>query len=397
VNVLAAVRLDVRFITQHGATELSIRLRRCATFFLQACLVFCLSGVSVAASGPKSAPIPVTLVQVGQTELREEIELFGSALPRRRVLLSPRVAGLVSEVLVDEGAWVQPGNPILRLESRLAEIQIEIAQSRLTAADAKRRDARRRLDDLLLLKEDRHVSETTIESVAAELDIATAELARENADLARTRELLDRHQVFAPFKGTVTEKHVEVGQWVQQDDPVVELVELDTLRIHATLPQRHYAKVKAGIEARVRFDALPGREFVGHVFARVAYGDDKSRSFPLLIDIDNREHLLAPGMSARVWVALNESSVITKSIPRDALVAQTGGERRVWRVREENGELKAYPVSVETGRAQGDSLEVISDELAVGDRVVLLGNETLSPGGTVVDRSATGPVPSVGR
>ena len=360
-----------------------------------ASLALWVPGIGTAA-GPKDAPSPVTLVEVSQTEFREEVELFGNALPKRRVLLSPRVAGLVSEVLVDKGEWVGPGDPIMQLESRLAEIQIEIAQARLTAAEAKRRDARRRLNDLMLLKKDRHVSETTIESVAAELDIATAELARERADLVRARELLDRHQVFAPFAGAVIEKFVEIGQWVQQDDPVVELAELDTLRIRATLPQRYYPHVREGARARVRFDALPGRMFTGQVFSRVASGDDRSRSFPLLIDIDNRDHALAPGMSARVWVALREGSVMAKAIPRDAMVAKSGGKRLVWRVREAEGGLKAFPVQVETGRAQGDLLEVVSDELAIGDRVVLLGNETLSPGRVVIEHGAAARKPTAG-
>lgn len=373
-----------------------IRLGHWSSNIILAWLTLCVPCIG-AAAGSKGGPSPVTLVPVSQTEFRAEVELFGTSLPRRRVLLSPRVAGLASEVLVDEGDWVKPGDPILRLESRLAEIQIEIAQSRLTAAEAKRRDARRRLDDFLSLKKDRHVSETTIETVAVELDIATAELAREHADLARVRELLDRHQVFAPFTGAVIDKFVEIGQWVQQDDPVVELVELDTLRIRATLPQRYYPKVQTGAKARVRFDALPEREFVGHVFARVAAGDDKSRSFPLLIDIDNRDHLLAPGMSARVWVALREGSVTTKAVPRDAVVAKRGGERVVWRVQEEDGVLKAFPITVKIGRAQGDLLEVVSDDLAVGDRVVLLGNENLRPGNAVIEHDAAAPISTAGR
>jgi len=340
-----------------------------------------------AQSAKADRPSPVTLVQVSETEMQQEVALFGTSVPWRRVLLSPQVAGLASELLVDTGDWVQPSDPILRLDARLADIAIDMARARVAAAQARQQDARRKRDELMSLNQARHVPETTIGTATAELEIASAELAREQAELTRARELRERHEVRAPFAGMVVAKHAEVGQWLQQDDPVIELVELDTLRIRATLPQRYYPLVKAGAQARVSFDALPDRPFSGRVFARVASGNDSSRSFPLLIDIDNREHLLAPGMSARVWVTLSDARVSAMTVPRDAVVARAGGERMVWRVREEAGELKAFPVQVQTARAQGALLEVLSDELRVGDRVVLLGNENLRPGMRVVDRS----------
>jgi Cu(I)/Ag(I) efflux system membrane fusion protein len=133
----------------------------------------------------------------------------------------------------------------------------------------------------------------------------------------------------------------------------------------------------------VRFDALPERTFRGEVFARVASGDPRSRTFPILIDLPNPDGLLAPGMSARVRVSLAGGEAEVLTVPRDAVVAKADGSREVWRVQEEDGLLKAYPVAVEIGRAGGDRLEVTAGELADGDRVVLLGNESLKPGQTI--------------
>lgn len=70
-------------------------------------------------------------------------------------------------------------------------------------------------------------------------------------------------------------------------------------------------------------------------------------------------------------------------VPRDAVVAKSDGSRVVWRVREDDGMLKAFPVTIETGRAQGDRLEVVSGALQASDRIVLLGNENLRPGQAV--------------
>ena len=351
-------------------------------------LVFGLTSAVLAQADKKDAPSPVTLAEVLHETLRQEVRLSGTSIPWRHVRLSPRVEGLATRVLVDVGAWVKPGDPIVELDARLADIEIDVAQARVAGADARRRDAMRKRDELMRLQKNRHTSETAIESAIADLAIATADLTREQAELARARELRERHAVAAPFAGMVVSKDVEVGQWVQRDDTLIELVEMDTLRVQASLPQRYYPSVAVGARARVEFDALPEREFNGRIFARVALGNEASRSFPLLIDIDNRDHQLAPGMSARVGIELDNGTTAAMTVPRDAVVAKSSGERVVWRVRQDRDELKVYPVSVEPGRAHGDRLEVISTELQAGDRIVMLGNERLRPGQAVRDRTA---------
>jgi RND family efflux transporter MFP subunit len=334
------------------------------------------------------APSPVTLVTVMSETLREQVNLSGSSIPWRRTLLSPRVEGLATEVLVDQGSWVKPGDIILKLDARLADIEVDIAKARVDAAAARQRDALRKRDELMRLKQSRHASETEIESAIVAVETASADLNRERAELERFQELRARHSVFAPFAGMVVSKQVEAGQWIEQNDAIVELVEMDTLRIRAPLPQRYYSRVTVGARAHVRFDALPEREFEGQVFARVALGNASSRSFPVLIDIPNKDHLLAPGMSARLQVELDQGGEEVLTLPRDAVITKVDGSRQVWRVQNEDGLLKVFPIQIETGRAQGDRLEVWGGALQAGDRIVLLGNENLRPGQTVAPQAA---------
>jgi RND family efflux transporter MFP subunit len=336
----------------------------------------------------------VTLAEVTLEPMREHVRLSGTSIPWRRVLLSPRVEGLVTAVLVDQGSWVKPADPILELDARLAEIAIDSASAQVRESEARHQDAIRIRDELMKLKKGRHASETSIESAIAEVEVAAAALSRQRADLARAQELRERHSVAAPFAGMVVGKQVEVGQWVQRDDAVVELVAMDTLRVRAPLPQRYFPRVADGARAWVLFDALPGKEIEGKVFARVALGNEASRSFPLLIDIPNPDHSLAPGMSARIRVELEDGDADALTVPRDSVVAKSDGSRQVWRVREVGGVLSAFPVSVEIGRAQGDRLELLGVELAAGDRIVLLGNESLRPGQPVRPRVETPAVAS---
>jgi len=347
------------------------------TLLLAGCLTL---SAAATGQGPKNAPSPVTLATVKSENLEEQVSLSGTAVPWRKTLLSPRVNGLVTEVKVDAGSWVEPGDAILLLDDRLAGIDIETARARVTEAEARHRDAVRKRDELLRLKQGRHTPQTAIDSAIAEVESQAAVLTREQAQLQRAQELAERHQVHAPFSGMVVAKLAEVGQWVQRDDPVIELVSVDTLRIRAALPQRYYPQVAPGAAARVHFDALPQQTFEGRVFARLALGNANTRSFPLLIDIPNPDHLLAPGMSARVWIQLKNGKTRALTLPRDAVVVRADGSRVVWRIKEDDGALKAYAVTVETGRAQGERLELLSGDLQAGDRIVLLGNENLRQG-----------------
>jgi len=337
----------------------------------------------VAEAPAAAGPAPVTLAEVQQNVLRDQAVLSGTTIARRRAALSPKLDGLVTELFVDEGSQVEAGDPILTLDDRLESLAVDAAAARVQEAEASYKDAVRIRDELLRLKEGRHASETDIRSSIARVDMTAAALAAERAALARVEELQRRHRLAAPFAGMIVARNTEVGEWVKRDEAAVELVALDVLRIRATLPQADYAGVSRGAQASVDFDALPERSFQGKVFARVASGDERSRTFPVLIDIPNPDRLLAPGMSARVRVDLAGSEAAVLTVPRDAVVAKADGSREVWRVQTEDGILRAYPVPVEIGRAGGDRLEIVAGDLGVGDRVVLLGNEQLEAGQSV--------------
>ncbi len=230
---------------------------------------------------------PVTLAEVTTETLREQVALSGTTEASRRAALSPRVEGLVTELFVDEGDVVEQGAQVLQMDARLAELDAEAAAARVQEAEARHGDSIRIRDELLSLKKGRHASETETQSAIANVEMTAAALSAERAALGRARELVQRHALAAPFAGMVVAKQVEVGEWVQRDDAAVELLALDRVRIRANLPQRDYARVVAGAKAQVRFDALPDRDFVGEVLARVASGDERSRSFPVLIELPN--------------------------------------------------------------------------------------------------------------
>jgi len=341
---------------------------------------------SVAASPDK--PSPVTVIEVVADTLREEIPLAGTVEALRESTLSSRVAGVVQKVHVSEGDWVEAGQNILSLDPAIAALEVASARARVDEAIARHKDAVRRKAEYQALIARNAVASTSLASAVSDEQAALAAVSRQRADLKRFEELLSRHTLVAPFPGIVAEKHVEAGQWVKVDSPVVKLVALDRVRIRAALPQRHYRRIDTARPVRVVFDALPGEVFSGRPSALVGVGRQATRSFPLLIELDNEQHRIAPGMSARIFVELSGTQTPTLLLPRDAIVLRADGSRIVWKLNGSDGEHKVAPVPVLAGRSRDGLVEVLDSSLAAGDRIVLLGNENLRPGQTVQPRPA---------
>ena len=198
-----------------------------------AALLCCILQQTAASDSP---PSPVILAAVVSESLHEQVVLSGTTEPIRYAELSPRVDGWVTELFVDEGALVEQGEPVLRMDARLAELETEAAMARVQEREAQHRDAIRIRDELLSLKQGRHASKTETQTAIANVEIAAAALSGERASLERARELVKRHALAAPFTGMVVSKNVEVGEWAKRDQAAIELVALDRLRIRATLP-----------------------------------------------------------------------------------------------------------------------------------------------------------------
>jgi RND family efflux transporter MFP subunit len=336
---------------------------------------------SLAAPGDK--PSAVTTVEVVSQPLQEEIPLAGTAEALRESLLSSRVAGVVNEVHVSEGDWVAAGQLILSLDPAIAELEIAAARARVEEAIARQKDAQRRKAEYQSLINRNAVASTSLASAVADEQAARAAVSRQRAELRRFEELLSRHALQAPFAGIVAEEHVEAGQWVKVDSLVVKLVALDRVRVRAALPQRYFRRIDKEAEARVVFDALPHEVFSGKAMTLVGVGNQATRSFPLLIELDNAQYRIAPGMSARIFIELSGDKAKALLVPRDAVLLRADGSRIVWKVNQVEGKYQVQAVKLLVGRSMNGLVEVLDGELRAGDRIVLLGNENLRPGQAV--------------
>ncbi len=327
---------------------------------------------------------PVSIIEAKSGALQEEVPLTGSVTTIRRARISPKEDGYIEAMNVDQGDRVKQGDPLLLLDQQLADLAISRVKAQLSEARARLNEFKRQRDEAAELVEKKHIASTAFESAAAEVEINKAVVQRLETELQQQRVIAQRHTVYAPFDGVITEKLVEVGQWVEGNTPLFVLTELDPLRVEVPVPQFYFNRINVDTPVLIRFDALPKQEFDARVTTRVPVSNQTARTFPVLIDISNERQIITPGMSARVTFQLtNDDNNASLLLPRDAIVLKPDGTKTVWVVADQSGVAKANPVEVKTGKSMRETIEITAGAVSIGDRIVVKGNELLQPGQAV--------------
>ncbi len=379
------------------------------------------------AQQPEGMPVVVALVS--EKEIVQPITLVGTVEPRTRSVVACETAGIVAERPVEEGDVVSAGDPVVKLDTtqlglelesaeavleryrqQLAELRAgtrpkEIERARAAVLEAEAREVRsahdkRRVENLYA---DQFASLQDLQAVEAEAEAASQrmeqtraiyelavegprkeEIARaeamvtsQEAEVARLRDQLSKASVVAPFKGFVVKKHVEVGQWVCEGCPVVELIELERVRVVVPVPERYISAISPGEPATVQIDALGGGQREGKVVYIVPQADVAARTFPVAVEMENADHEIKSGMFARITLLAGKPRE-TILVPKDAVVTQ-GPMKSVFVVAD--GVVRQVPV--ELGIPFESDIEV-RGALEPGQQVVVRGNERLRDGQPVV-------------
>ena len=315
----------------------------------------------------------------------ETLRLTGSVFSRRYSKLSAEVEGLVRHLRVDKGDFIGEGEVFCEIDPTFARLDAEEADARVERSKAALAEARRQYDEGIGLSRERIIAESDLQALTSQLRLAELEVKRTLILQQRSRETLDRYELRAPFSGMVVSKQIEEGEWVPRGGTAVTMVELDRVFAEFLVPQAFYHRLERDLAVTIRFEAIPQREFHGPIGSVVALAGESSRSFPVRIELDNPEHLIAPGMSARGLFPLHAEGVKEAVlVPADAVIRSVEGNETVWVVNKGNGAVATVEErSVRTGVRQGNRVEMVSGSLSPGETVVIRGNERLVAGDSV--------------
>ncbi|MCS6879177.1 MAG: efflux RND transporter periplasmic adaptor subunit [Geminicoccaceae bacterium] len=281
---------------------------------------------------------PLTPVRVTESLARPtapELLLSGVTEPARTVILRAELSGRVLETPVAQGARVEAGAPIVRLDprerpERVRELEARLAQRELEFEAASRLGARG------------FQAETRVAEARAALEEARARLKEARAEL-------ERSVVRAPFAGRLERRLVEVGDFVEVGREVAVLVEPRPFLIVARAPESRVHELAAGLSGSARL--ADGRVLEGRLRFVARRAEDATRTFRVELEIPDPPEDLAAGVTARLAIRLPE--VPAHRLPASALVLDDAGRIGV-RLVDEEDRVRFAPVVVL--RAEGGML-----------------------------------------
>jgi HlyD family secretion protein len=354
----------------------------------------------------------------------EKVQATGAVQPLLQVNIGAQVTGRVTNVLVDFNSVVKKGDVLAEIDPKILSTQVFAQQSNLQQQKAALEQARaqmetsraqmnlakvtldrtqRLFDDSLAAKGDLDTArgqwlaaKATYEAAEASVVGATAAIGSQEAQLSQITTNLGYTKIYSPVDGVVVTRSIDPGATVVSSfqAPVLFVIaqDLKKMRVMADVDEADVGRLKEGMSADAVVDAFPGESFHG-VVQQVRYSPNNVSgvvTYSAVVEVENPDEKLRPGMTATVTIKTAESKAISKIPnaalrykptppdgpdgkpvvpPPDAPLAKGQGRVHVLladKPGEEKEEVRVVPIGI----TDGISTEVMNGALPVGTKVI---------------------------
>lgn len=354
--------------------------------------------------GRSSVDAPETTyvtVPVEKGTLKAEINSTGTIKPRVEVQVGSQVSGTIKKLYADFESVVKEGDLIAVIDPDTYQAKVGQARANLLAAKARlaksevtlvdQRRTLRRKEELVktnaISQQEYDTAETNVDAERAQVEADKASLAQMEANLQEAELNLKYTQIVAPVNGVVTARSMDVGQTVTASfqTPVLFRIaeDLKVMQVYTSVDEADIGRVKEGQTAVFTVPAFPDEFFTASV-SQIRNDPQVQQNvvtYNVILDVNNDELKLRPGMTTTVRILLTEvqdalmvPDQAFRFSPRQATTVASSvpqlksGERRLWKL---EGKSKIRPLNVGIGVVGTERIQVFSDQLKAGDRVVV--------------------------
>jgi membrane fusion protein, multidrug efflux system len=328
---------------------------------------------------------PVMVTDVALVTLEDRIEASGELKAPARAEIAAEVAGRITEIKVQEGTRVEAETVVLEIDPERRELELESVRAGLAEAQAQLREKERDFERIHKLHDQRVASDAQLDQARTGRALASSRVDAAEAALGRADRAARDSSVRAPFAGYVAQRLVSVGEFVQQGQPLFELVALDPIEVEFHLPEVDSGRVAIDNPVDVRVAPYPDERFRGRVSFVSPTIDERTRTLRVKAVLDNADGRLRPGLFARadLGVARREN---VPMVPEEAVLQRADGAV-IFVLRD--GDRVDRRV-VRTGAYRDGRVE-IAEGVAAGERVVTRGHADLLDGAHVSVKQASAP------
>jgi len=254
----------------------------------------------------------------------KEASFYGT-VEATEILISPQVGGSIIELTVEEGDHVEKGALLARIDDSLYKAQVEQARAALVAAEKQLvvNDARLKGIRTNLTRTDKLLSsgsatemqlddlETSKRVLKAQTLVTRQAIKQAGAGLEAAEIQLSYTRLYAPLKGTVVRRDVELGETVFPGSSLMKIADLTSMEVKIYIPGPMLGKIKLGQSVKLVTDSYPDRSFTGSV----AYIADEAEFTPKNVQTRDERVRLVYGVKVRVE---NPDGILKTGMPVDA-------------------------------------------------------------------------------
>lgn len=330
----------------------------------------------------------------------EKVTASGVINPISTVNIGTQVSGTISEIYVDYNSKVEKNQKLAQIDPALFEATVAQRKAALDIAKAQvdvvKNDIvyyKKHLDRVKKLNKSQYSADKELESAQRDYDNAIAQQALNEAQVMQAQASLLAAEIdlrytkiISPVDGIVVSKEVEVGQTVAasfQTPTLFNVAEdLTMMQIEASVVEADIAKVKEGQTVEFSVDSFPDETFLGVVtqVRNEAITTSNVVTYEVIIEIDNKDLKLKPGMTANVEVitAKNDDALLVPNKAMRFYITDENGETKrykdkgVWILRNNKPER----IVVKTGVSDDENTEITEGNLKAGDAVIMENKNT---------------------
>ncbi len=313
------------------------------------------------ASVAEKAAIPVKVATLSRTKIARTIDYTATILPFEEVNMAPSTPGRIEKIYVEEGDRVTRGDDLFLMDrTQLYQLKLQMSSLQKDLS---------RLDTLLKTGS---AKQQAYDQMKTQYDVT-----KTNVDFMEQNTLLK-----APFTGVVTGKYFENGEMYSGTpttltgrSAIVTVMQINPLKVNVSMSEQYYPLIRRGMKAAIKADVYDNESFTGTVFRIAPTINSTTRSFDVELEVPNRQELLKPGMFVRVSMDLGELESFV--VPANTVLVQEGTNIRFVFVSREN---TAERIEVIIGKRFNDQIEIISENLKAGDKLITEGQARLING-----------------
>lgn len=308
--------------------------------------------------GPKP---PLEFAQADIARLQEkrlsvETELPGTVQAVSQATVRAKLNAEVKRVLVREGDTVSAGQTLAEFDT--AQIRTQLAERAAMLEQARAQLAtteRTRTANAQLVKQN-FISQNAFDTADGAYQAQLASVAASKAQLDQTQILLDDAVVRAPISGTVAKRHVQPGEKLAFDAPMLAIVDLAQLEVQVQAPLTAVAAMRPGMPAKVEIEGITARSFTGRLERINPSAEAGTRMIHLYVTLKNEGSLLKAGMFARVSLTTGAERA-ANALPLSAVRGEGAGSY-VWVISGDKLARRSVTTGLRDERAQ--LLEVVA-------------------------------------